>query len=121
MFKKGMTEDKHPAKEGLNHWRLQRITAIALIPLTVWFVVSVATLPSASYTETIEWISNPAIAILITFFSITSLYHASLGVQVIIEDYIHTETPNKFALIGSKIIFTTLGAIALIAIGTIVF
>ena len=121
MFNKSIIGNAQPKNEGLSHWRWQRITAVALIPLTLWFVVSVTTLPDSGYSETIQWISNPIIAILITFFAITSLYHASLGVQVVIEDYIHNKSVNKLTLIGSKLIFAGLGCVALVAIAKILF
>ena len=52
------------AKEGVHHWWMQRLTAIALIPLTLWFIISIATLNNASYTETVNWLSIPLVSIL---------------------------------------------------------
>ena len=77
------------AKEGAHHWWMQRLTAIALIPLTLWFIISIASLNSASYAETVNWLSIPLVSIFMILLISSTLYHALLGVQVVVEDYIH--------------------------------
>ena len=79
------------AKEGVEHWWAQRVTAIALVPLSVWFVISVIGFVGADLETVQDWVSRPLPAILLVLLLIASFYHMSLGLQVVIEDYVHTE------------------------------
>jgi len=104
------------AKEGAHHWWMQRLTAIALIPLTLWFIISIASLNSASYVETVNWLSIPLVSIFMILLISSTLYHALLGVQVVVEDYIHYEGFKFLLLIGLKFIFLVLGVIAVFSL-----
>ena len=104
------------AKEGVHHWWIQRLTAIALIPLTLWFIISIATLNNASYTETVNWLSIPLVSIFMILFVSATLYHALLGVQVVVEDYIHQEGFKFLLLIGLRFIFLVLGVVAIFSL-----
>lgn len=86
------------AKSGTHHWWMQKVTAIALIPLTVWFVSSVVQMTQADYATVVKWMSSPVVAVLMMLFIVTGIYHLKLGLQVIIEDYIHSEG-QKHALL----------------------
>ena len=86
------------AKEGVEHWWRQRITAVALVPLALWFVVSVIRLAGADYAAFKAWLGHPVPAILMVLLVIATFYHAALGLQVVIEDYIHARGA-KFALL----------------------
>ena len=77
------------AKAGADHWLAQRLTAISLVPLGLWFVFSVASLPHGSYELVTAWVAEPLNAILLILLIVTLVYHSLLGVQVIIEDYVH--------------------------------
>ena len=88
------------AKEGVEHWWLQRITAVALAPLSLWFVIAIIRLVGADADSVRDWVGNPLPAILLVLLLIATFYHASLGLQVVIEDYIHAE----FAKLGLVII-----------------
>src|SRR5215469_2123738 len=88
------------AKEGVDHWWAQRITAIALVPLSLWFVASIIALVGADIETVQNWVGLPLPAILLILLIIATFYHASLGLQVVIEDYIHAE----FAKLGLVII-----------------
>lgn len=77
------------AKEGVQHWRMQRLTAMALLPLTLWFVASLLCVFRASHAEVVQWIGQPHITVLLLALSIALFWHLLLGVQVIIEDYVH--------------------------------
>ena len=79
------------AKEGVEHWWLQRVTAVALVPLTLWFVIAVVRLSSADIDTVRDWVGRPLPAILLVLLLIATFWHASLGVQVVIEDYVHTD------------------------------
>ena len=86
------------AKSGVTHFWRQRTTAIVLIPLTLWFVWSVARYTGAEHYEVKHFFANPLNAALMLIFVLAGLYHMMLGVQVIIEDYIHREG-TKLALL----------------------
>ena len=88
------------AKDGVEHWWLQRITAVALVPLSLWFVIAIIRLVGADADSVRDWVGNPLPAILLVLLLIATFYHASLGLQVVIEDYIHAE----FAKLGLVII-----------------
>ena len=88
------------AKEGARHWWAQRLTALALVPLTIWFVFSIVNLAGASYLEATEWLASPFVAVFMIIFVVAMLYHALLGVQVVVEDYINHEG-WKFAILIS--------------------
>jgi succinate dehydrogenase / fumarate reductase membrane anchor subunit len=79
------------AKEGVEHWWLQRITAVALVPLGLWFVIAIIRLLGADVDNVRDWVGNPLPAILLVLLLIATFYHAALGMQVVIEDYIHAE------------------------------
>ena len=79
------------AKEGVEHWWLQRITAVALVPLSLWFVIAIIRLVGADIDSVRDWVGNPLPAIMLVLLLIATFYHASLGLQVVIEDYVHAE------------------------------
>jgi succinate dehydrogenase / fumarate reductase membrane anchor subunit len=79
------------AKEGVEHWWAQRITAIALVPLTLWFVIAIIGLVGADLEAVQDWVGRPPPAILLMLLLIAIFYHVSLGLQVVIEDYVHPE------------------------------
>ncbi len=78
------------AKEGVQHWWVQRITAIALIPLSLWFVACVVFLLDVDRATALDWLGSPVTLGLMSLFLIAALYHAVLGLQVVIEDYVHS-------------------------------
>ena len=79
------------AKEGVEHWWLQRITAVALVPLSLWFVIAIIRLVGADSDGVRDWVGNPLPAIMLVLLLIATFYHAALGLQVVIEDYVHAE------------------------------
>lgn len=79
------------AKEGVAHWWAQRLTAAALVPLVLWFVVSVITMTGADIAVVRAWVASPVVSILLVLLAIAVFHHAQLGLQVVIEDYVHTE------------------------------
>ena len=112
------------AKQGTHHHAVQRISAVALIPLTLWFVFSIARLPSADFDAVIWWAHAPSVAIALALFVGCALYHSQLGVQVVIEDYIAAEGPKMIALLLSKfahVVAAVAGIFAVlkIALGTL--
>ena len=77
------------AKEGVHHWWLQRLTSIALVPLTIWFVVSLLSLPSFDHVAVISWMAQSWTALFLILFVLVATWHSHLGVRVIVEDYVH--------------------------------
>lgn len=78
------------AKNGVEHWWLQRVTAIALVPLTVWFAASLIAHAGNDYATFIVWLRTPIATILMALLLIALFYHTALGLQVVIEDYVHS-------------------------------
>ena len=76
------------AKEGVGHWWVQRVTAVALIPLTLWFVITLLGKPLQSYEAMRGWLAQPWVAVLTVLLIMTLAWHSKLGVEVVIEDYV---------------------------------
>ncbi len=74
------------AKEGVDHWWRQRLTAIALVPLGLWFVVGAIGLVGADYNAAADWVASPLNAVLLLLLILATFLHAELGLQVVIED-----------------------------------
>ena len=91
------------AKEGTDHFWYQRLTAIALLPLCIWFCFSMASLPSMDYATFSAWISSPFPAVMMILIVVVAFYHAALGLQVIIEDYITGHGARTASLIAVKL------------------
>lgn len=77
------------AKSGAGHWWAQRLTAIAMVPLGLWFVFALLGLQHGNYQMVAAWVAEPLNAILLILLVLTLVYHSSLGLQVVIEDYLH--------------------------------
>jgi succinate dehydrogenase membrane anchor subunit len=86
------------AKEGVGHWWAQRITALALVPLVLWFVVAVVELAGADRAAVVAWVHQPLPAVLLVSLLIATFYHGALGLQVVIEDYIKNDA-LRFGLV----------------------
>ena len=104
------------AKEGAHHWWMQRLTAIALVPLTLWFAFSVASKAGAGFQELHEWISNPWVAAFLLLFFAVSYYHGAIGIQVVLEDYVSAEGTRMLIIIATKFILALLGTASVIAV-----
>ena len=92
------------AKNGTSHWWAQRVTAVALIPLSIWFVFSVIHLVGIDRVGLKTWLNAPGSFVLMALFSIALFYHMQLGVQVVIEDYIHNEKNKVVLLVFNKLL-----------------
>ena len=88
---------------GVGHWWAQRITAIALVPLTVWFVISAISMVGADHAQFRAWAGAHGNPVLLIMLTIAVYHHGQLGMQVIIEDYIHHEAARFTALILVKL------------------
>ena len=80
------------ARDGLSEWRLQRLTAIALIPLSLYFVASVLWLATSDRITAAAWLASPVTALLVMLFVLAGLAHALVGLRSVFLDYVHTRT-----------------------------
>jgi succinate dehydrogenase / fumarate reductase, membrane anchor subunit len=103
------------AKEGLHHWWVQRLTALALIPLTVWFVASVVGLAGSGYEEFAGWLSTPCNATVMILFLGVTFHHAQSGMQVVLEDYISDHGSRIASIIVVKFICYGLASLSIVS------
>jgi len=104
------------AKTGTEHFIAQRLTAIALVPLLIWFIYSLISLMGAEYAAVVQWIQLPWVTVLLLLFILVLFHHAQLGLQVVMEDYIHHEALKITALITMKFIMFSLALAAVLAV-----
>ena len=108
------------AKDGTGHWWGQRVSGIALAVLGLWFAWSIATMSGFSYVEAVTFIGKPVNALLLLLLSVTMAYHSYLGIQVVIEDYVHAPGVKVLALILSRfthVLLVTAAVFAILKIG----
>lgn len=101
---------------GSGHFWYQRVTAVALVPLSFWLIVLLNKALHAPYAETVDWLSAPFNTLAIIAWTVAVVYHAALGVQVVIEDYVSTIPVRHLAIRATNLIFLVLGVAALLAI-----
>jgi succinate dehydrogenase / fumarate reductase membrane anchor subunit len=104
------------AKEGVHTFLAERISAVALVPLALWFVFSVARLPLDSYSAIRHWVASPSVAVMLVLFLGALFYHSSLGVKVVVEDYIAGEGKKLALLLAVKFAHAVLAAAAIFAV-----
>lgn len=103
------------AKSGVAHWWLQRLTAVALALLGVWFVVALGRLDAFDYAAVRTWLADPVAATLLAIFIVTLSYHSYLGVQVVIEDYLQGAA-KTVGLVLSIFLHVVLGALGVVSV-----
>lgn len=101
------------AKKGTGHWWLQRVTAVALIPLSFWLIVLLDLAFNAPFAEIVAWLCAPLNTACIVAWTLAVFYHAALGLQVVIEDYVSTEWMKIVSVWVVNLIFFFLGLMAL--------
>lgn len=104
------------AKEGVHHWWGQRVSAIALVPLSLWFVASVIGQLGATWLEFREWIGFFGNAVLMIVLIAVLFYHAFAGMQVVIEDYVHNEGAKVVTLVIVKFALAIMGVSCILAV-----
>jgi len=109
------------AKDGTAHWWAQRVTAVALIPLTLWFVFSLLTLPGLDYETVHTWLSVPITGFLAVLLVAVLAYHSYLGTAVIVEDYVTTSGLKVLSLMVLLFLYVLAGGAAIFAILRVVF
>jgi succinate dehydrogenase / fumarate reductase membrane anchor subunit len=105
-----------PARSGVHHWWVQRLTALALVPLSIWFVVSLLCLRSLDHVTVVAWLGQPWTALLLVLFVLTAAWHSRLGVQVIVEDYVHGAGAKTLLLVLSAFVHVLAAAAAVFAV-----
>ena len=91
------------AGDGTSHWWVQRVTAIALIPLTLWFVASLIAFAGSDYATFILWLRAPFVTVLMVLLLIALFHHMSLGLRVLIEDYVHSDWARISAVVATQL------------------
>jgi succinate dehydrogenase / fumarate reductase, membrane anchor subunit len=112
----GRVLGKGSAGDGVGHWWLQRVTAVALLPLTAWFAISLLNLPLQSYDAVRGWFGQPWVAVFASLLVFTLAWHSKLGVQVVIEDYVHGKAAKTTLLLLSIFVHISAAVAGLFAI-----
>lgn len=104
------------AKDGTHHWWMQRVTSVIMVPLMLWFVISLLTVSRVDHPTLQHWMSSPWNAGLLIALLATMFYHASLGMQVVYEDYVRPECRKVMAILVTNLVLLVLGAVAIVAV-----
>jgi succinate dehydrogenase / fumarate reductase membrane anchor subunit len=109
------------AKEGVAHWWAQRLTALALVPLVLWFVASLLSMIGADQAAVKAWLGEPLPAVLAVLLIGATFHHAQLGLQVVIEDYVHGRGAKLALIILVKFAALLLGGLGIFAVLKLAF
>ncbi len=109
------------AKEGFSHWWLQRVTSVALVLLGLWFVYALLRMPTFQYEFVVAWIAMPLNAVLLLLLVGTVVYHSQLGVQVVVEDYVHHHGLKVATMMLLTFAHVAVAALAIFAVLRIAF
>ena len=109
------------AKDGTGHWWAQRVTAVALVPLTLWFAFSLLTLPGLDYETVRTWLAYPLTGFLAVLLIAVLTFHSYLGTIVIVEDYVHTSGMKVLILMVLRFSYVLAGGAAIFAVLRVVF
>ena len=104
------------AKDGTGHWWAQRVTAVALIPLTLWFFFSLLLLPALDYETVRVWLAQPISSLLAVLSIAVLTYHSYLGTTVIVEDYVHSGSGKVVSLMLLRFLYVLIGGASIWAI-----
>lgn len=107
------------AKHGAAQWWAERLTGAALVPLSIWFIASLIALAGADYASVVSWLKAPFNAVMMVLFLVATFHHAQLGLQVVLEDYVHREGIRIASILAVKaaaLLFGLLGVVAVLKI-----
>jgi succinate dehydrogenase / fumarate reductase membrane anchor subunit len=107
------------ARSGLQHWKMQRLTAISNVLLVLWFMFSAMALSGSGYDQVRAWLASPVTASLVVLLIISTFYHARLGLQVVVEDYVHHEGARLASLVAIALIVLALAVACIVAVLTV--
>ncbi|MGA7539734.1 MAG: succinate dehydrogenase, hydrophobic membrane anchor protein [Steroidobacteraceae bacterium] len=108
------------AKDGVHHWWVQRLSSVALVPLTVWFVVSVLSLPTLDDATVTAWIGQLWTMVFLILLVLTASWHSQLGVRVVVEDYVHgsgTKALTLALVTFLHVLVAVAGVLAILKVG----
>lgn len=109
------------AKSGAHHWWLERLTSVSTFLLFIWFAVSLLALPSLDHGAVTEWLAQPIAAVPMLLLIVSTFWHLKLGLQVVIEDYVHEEGMKFFSVTLLNFFAIALGALAFFSVLKIAF
>jgi succinate dehydrogenase / fumarate reductase, membrane anchor subunit len=109
------------AKDGTGHWWAQRVSAVALIPLTLWFMFSLLALPALDYATVRAWLSFPVSGFLAMLLVAVLTYHSYLGTIEVIEDYVHSAGTKLLSLLLLRFVHVLVGGASIFAIMRVAF
>ncbi len=101
---------------GVEHWRIERITSIALVPLTLWFIYAMLHLVGLPQLAVAAWASNPVNTVLLLVLIVMTFHHMHLGLQVVFEDYVSNKWQMTLMILGAKSAALLLGLMASVAV-----
>jgi succinate dehydrogenase / fumarate reductase membrane anchor subunit len=104
------------ARTGSHHWWAQRLTAIALAPLTLWFIFAVIHLSGATHQAVIEWLSAPLTLGLMIALIAATFHHLQLGLQVVIEDYVHDDRIRLASVLSIKALSVIMALVCIVSV-----
>ena len=104
------------AKQGVQHWWAQRLSSVALVPLTVWFVVSLLSLPSFDHATVSAWMGGSSTALLLMLLVLVATWHSQLGVRVVVEDYVHGAGARAVTLVSLLFLHVLIAAAGVFAV-----
>jgi len=117
----GRVEGLGSAKDGTGHWWSQRVTAVALVPLTLWFLMSLLSLPALDYATVRTWLSFPLSAFLAVLLVAVLTYHSYLGTNEVVEDYVHSGGMKLLTLLSLRFLYVLIGGASIFAILRVAF
>jgi succinate dehydrogenase / fumarate reductase membrane anchor subunit len=109
------------AKDGTEHWWAQRVSAVALIPLTLWFMLSLLALPALDYATVRAWLSFPLSGFLAVLLVAVSTYHSYLGTTEVIEDYVRSAGMKVLSLLLLRFVYVLVGGAGIFAVMRVAF
>lgn len=104
------------AKDGVRHWWRQRLTSVALVPLTIWFAVSLLTLPSLDHAAVAAWMGQSWTALFLILLVLVAAWHSQLGVRVVVEDYVRSPGGRTLTLTLLSFLHVVLAAAGVFAV-----
>lgn len=115
----GRVRARGSARSGVGHWKAQRLTAIANLLLVLWFAFNAIAMAGAGHGEWVQWFNSPINASLMILLVLSTFYHARLGLQVVIEDYVHAEGIKTASLVALTLAAALLATICIVSIFTL--
>ena len=109
------------ARSGAHHWWLERLTSVSTLLLFIWFVISLIRLPALDHETIVEWLASPIAAVPMLLLIVSTFWHLKLGLQVVIEDYVHEEGSKLFSILLLNFFTIAAGALAFFAVLKIAF